>query len=132
MIGLDTNILVRLLVEDDPIQTAQAKQFIESRCTPESPGFINCVVLAELVWVLGSIYRFRRAEIAAAIERMLIGRDRIVEYHDDVRDAVAEYKAGGIDFTDAVIARVNLARGCEATATFDRKAAKLDGFVRVS
>lgn len=132
MIGLDTNILVRLLVEDEPVQTAQAQHFIESRCTPESPGFINCVVLAELVWVLDSVYQFRRAEIAAAIERLLAGRDRIVEHHDQVEQVLVEYRSGGIDFTDSMIARINRVRGCEATATFDRKAAKLDGFVRVS
>jgi predicted nucleic-acid-binding protein len=132
MIGLDTNILVRLLVEDDPVQTRRAKHFIERCCTPESPAFINCVVLAEFVWVLGSIYHFGRAEIAGAIETLLSGRDRVVEYHDDVLYAVAEYKSGNIGFTDAMIARINGARGCEATATFDRKAAKLKGFVRVS
>jgi predicted nucleic-acid-binding protein len=132
MIGLDTNILVRLLVEDDPVQTVEAKHFIGSHCSPETPGFINCVVLAELVWVLDSVYRFRRAEIAAAIERLLHGRDRVVEYQDDVKDVLAQYRSGGIDFTDAIIARINLARGCEATATFDRRAARLKGFVRVS
>lgn len=131
MIGLDTNILVRLLVTDDPIQTAQARHFIDSRCTPESPGFINCVVLAELVWVLGSVYHYRRPEIAAAIESLLAGRDRVVEYDDEVRAALAEYRSDGTDFTDAIIARINRARGCETTATFDRKTAKLDGFIRI-
>ena len=132
MIGLDTNILVRLLVEDDAVQMEQARRFMESRCTPESPGFINCVVLAELVWVLESFYRFDRARIAAAIESMIAGRDRVVEYHDDVREALAEFKSTSIDFTDAMIGRINRARGCEATATFDRKAARLEGFIRVS
>jgi predicted nucleic-acid-binding protein len=132
MIGLDTNVLVRLLVEDDPVQTEQARRFIESHCTPESPGFINCVVLAELVWVLESFYRFGHAEIAAAIESILAGRDRVVEYHDDARAALTEFRSTGIGFTDAMIGRINLIRGCEATATFDRKAARLKGFVRVS
>ena len=132
MIGLDTNILVRLLVRDDPDQTEQARLFIDSRCTAESPGFINCVVLAELVWVLDRVYRFPRQQVAAAVESLLTGRDRIVEYHDDVQAALAEYRSSNIDFIDAVIGRINLAHGCEATATFDRKAAKLKGFVHVS
>ncbi len=132
MIGLDTNILVRLLVRDDPDQTEQARRFIDNRCTPESPGFINSVVLAEVVWVLDRVYRFPRRQIAAAIESLLMGQDRIVEYHDDVQAALAEYRSSNIDFIDAVIGRINLARGCEATATFDRKAARLKGFVRVS
>lgn len=132
MIGLDTNILVRLLVRDDPDQTEQARRFIDNRCTPESPGFINSVVLAEVVWVLDRVYRFPRRQIAAAIESLLMGQDRIVEYHDDVQAALAEYRSSNIDFIDAVFGRINLARGCEATATFDRKAAKLKGFVRVA
>jgi predicted nucleic-acid-binding protein len=132
MIGLDTNILVRLLVQDDPAQTERARRFIDENCTPESPGFINCVVLVELVWVLESVYRFSRSEIAAAIESILAGRDRIVEHHEDVRGALNEFRSSSIDFTDAIIGRVNLAHGCEATATFDRKAAKLKGFMRVS
>jgi predicted nucleic-acid-binding protein len=89
-------------------------------------------VLAELVWVLDSVYRFGRAEIAAAVESVLVGRDRVVEYRDEVQEALTAYKTSGIDFADILIGRVNLARGCEATATFDRKAAKLEGFIRVS
>src|ERR1044072_3756277 len=108
MIGLDKNVLVRLLVRDDPDQTEQARRFIDSRCTPESPGFINCVVLAELVRVLDSVYRFPRPQIAAAIENLMMGRDRIVESHDDVRGALADYQASNIDFTDALICRINL------------------------
>ena len=132
MIGLDTNILVRLLVTDDPVQTAQARRFVDRRCTPESPGFINCVVLAEFIWVLSRVYHYRRAEIADAIESLLGGRDRVFENHDDVQAALIEYKSGGIDFTDALIAYVNRSRGCEATATFDRKAVKLNCFVSVT
>ena len=132
MIGLETNLLVRLLVRDDPVQTEKARHFIDTHCTPESPGYINCIVLAELVWVLDSVYRFGRAEIAAAVESVLVGRDRVVEYRDEVQEALTAYKTSGIDFADILIGRVNLARGCSATATFDRKAAKLEGFLRVS
>jgi predicted nucleic-acid-binding protein len=132
MIGLDTNVLVRLLVRDDPIQTAQAQRFVASRCTSESPGFINSVVLAELIWVLASIYQYQRSEVAKAIEALLTGEDRVVEHHDEVRASLQAYKSGRVDFTDALIARINRLRGCEATATFDRKAGRFDGFVRIS
>jgi len=131
MIGLDTNVLVRLLVADDPAQTARAKRFVDSRCTRESPGFINCIVLAELVWVLASAYDYRRSDIVDAVESLLAGEDRVVEHHDDVRAALEDYKSSRVGFTDALIARLNRVRGCEATATFDHTAAKLDGFVRV-
>jgi predicted nucleic-acid-binding protein len=132
MIGLDANLLVRLVVGDDPQQTRQAKAFVDRYCTPESPGFINCIVLAELVWVLRSSYDYSRSQIAAAVESLVAGADRIVEHAEAVQASLYDYKAGRLDFTDALIAHVNKTRGCEATATFDRKAAKLDGFVRVS
>jgi predicted nucleic-acid-binding protein len=80
MIGLDTNIFVRLVVADDPAQTARAQRFVETRCTPEAPGFINCIVLAELVWVLARAYDYSRAEIAAAVENLLAGDDRVIEH----------------------------------------------------
>jgi predicted nucleic-acid-binding protein len=63
---------------------------------------------------------------------LVIGADRIVEHSAAVRASLDDYKAGRLGFTAALIAYVNEIRGCEATATFDRKAAKLDGFVRVS
>jgi predicted nucleic-acid-binding protein len=132
MIGLDTNLLVRLVVGDDPQQTRQARAFVDQHCSPESPGFINCIVLTELVWVLNTSYDYSRLQIATAVESLAVGADRIVEHADAVQASLDDYKAGRLDFTDALIAHVNKTRGCEATATFDRKAAKLDGFVRVS
>lgn len=129
MIGLDTNILVRLLVADDPEQTARARRFVENRCTRETPGFINCIVLAELVWVLARAYDYSRAEIAAAVESLFAGDDRVIEHDNEVRDALEIYRSGRGDFVDALILYINRARGCEATATFDRRAAKLNGFV---
>jgi predicted nucleic-acid-binding protein len=132
MIGLDTNVLVRLVVGDDPQQTDQAKRFVNRRCTPNSPGFINCIVLAEFVWLLAGTYGYGRSEIATAIEGLLAGDDRVVEHHDEVRASLEDFKAGRADFADALIGHINRARGCEATATFDRKAAKLDSFIPVA
>jgi predicted nucleic-acid-binding protein len=132
VIGLDTNILVRLVVGDDPVQTRQAKRFVESRCSAESPGFINCVVLTEFVWVLARTYGYSRSEIAGTVESLLAGDDRIIEHHEAVRAGLDDYRSGRVDFIDAIIARINCARGCEATVTFDRKAARIEGFVRVT
>ena len=132
MIGLDTNVLVRLVVGDDPQQADKARRFVSRYCTPESPGFIDCVVLAEFVWVLGASYGYARSEIAVAVEGLLAGGDRVVEHHDAVRASLDDYKVGRADFVDALIARVNRAYGCKATATFDQKAAKLENFVQVT
>jgi predicted nucleic-acid-binding protein len=132
MIGLDTNVLVRLVVGDDLEQAKRAKSFIERHCTPDSPGFINCVVLAELVWVLDVSYGYGRPEIAGVVEGLLAGDDRIVEHHDLVRASLEDYRTGRMNFAEALIGSINREQGCETTATFDRKAAKLDGFTLVA
>ena len=76
-------------------------------------------------------YGYGRAEIARVIEALLASRDIMVEDHDAVRGALRVFDRGVADFAEARIGLVNRARGCEATATFDRKAARLDGFVAV-
>lgn len=131
MIGLDTNILVRLFVEDDQVQTAQARRFVRRECTAESPGFINCIVLAELAWVLRR-HGYGKGDIAGVVEKLLSGRDRRVEHPNEVAAALTDRKAGDMDLVDSLIARINRAQGCAVTATFDRKAAKLDGFIHVA
>jgi len=132
MIGLDTNILVRLLTADDPIQTQQAAVFLRDRCSPDAPGFVNCVAMVELVWVLQSIYGYSRANILLAMETLLANGSLAFESRQQVHSAVLAYKTTNCDFVDALLSEINLARGCEATATFDRKAAKVKGFIRVS
>lgn len=132
MIGLDTNILVRLLTADDPIQTRQAAAFLRDRCNPDDPGFVNCVAMVELVWVLQSIYGYSRANILLAVETLLANDSLAFESGQQVHSAVLAYKTTNCDFVDALLSEINLARGCEVTATFDRKAAKVKGFIRVS
>jgi predicted nucleic-acid-binding protein len=131
MIGLDTNVILRCFVDDDPNQARQARQFVADRCTRENPGFVDRVALCEMVWVLSRGHRFDRARAADVVARLLINRDIILEDGDAVRAALKTFMERNIDFADALIGEVNRARGCEATATFDRKAAKLEGFVSV-
>ena len=130
MIGIDTNILARILVADDPVQTEQATRFLKERCSPEDPGFINCIVLAELVWVLQSLYRYSRANVALAVEQLLASEDLQIEAREQVWKALKIYRSVNCDFVDALIGEINRDRGCEATATFDRAASKLS-FIRV-
>lgn len=131
MIGLDTNVLVRFFVADDRAQSERAKRFIESRCTIDDPGFVDRVALCEMVWVLSSGYGYGRAEIARVVDALLASRDIVLEDHEAVRGALRAFERGVADFSDALIGLINRARGCEATATFDRKAARLDSFVAV-
>ncbi|MGH6877971.1 MAG: PIN domain-containing protein [Rhizomicrobium sp.] len=131
MIGLDTNVLVRHLVADDPAQARRVDRLLAERCSAAEPGFVNRIVLCELVWTLDRTYGYGRADIARVIEHLLLVRELRVEDSEHVAAAVRRFRRQNVDFSDALIAEINTAQGCEATATFDRKAAKTAGFVVV-
>jgi predicted nucleic-acid-binding protein len=129
MIGLDSNVIVRILVRDDERQTLQAERLIAA--SGPSGAFVSLTVLIETVWVVESVYGRERDEVVAAVEGLLATAELLIEAEALVRaalDACAGSKAG---FADALIGEVNRAAGCSSTATFDRKAARLDGFSRV-
>lgn len=129
MKGLDTNVLVRYLVQDDPVQSKKAEQFIERECSRESPGFINRIVLCELVWVLESAYGYSQATIAGVLEKILRTRQLQIENLEAAWIALREYQKRGAEFTDSLLATVNRQWGCEHTVTFDKKAGQQEGFV---
>lgn len=129
MIGLDANVLVRYLVQDDPVQARRATRLIETRCTVDMPGFVNRVVLCELAWVLESCYDCPRATVADILLRILRTTELLVEDAACAWRAVESYRRLGVDFADALVGEVNRAHGYAATATFDRKAARLDIFM---
>lgn len=128
MIGLDTNILVRYLAQDDPIQSAKANDIFERRLTAENPGFVSVVAMAETAWVLDRAYGLSGGAIAAAIERMLQIDVLIVEHEQAVFTAMIALKQGRGSFADAIILALGVRAGCSFTLTFDRKAARLSGF----
>jgi len=132
MIGLDTNVLARLFVDDDAAQAVAARRFVAGRCTRQNPGFVDHVALCELVWVLTSVHGYGRTDTVSVIEQLLASQDIILEDNEAVRAALRIFATRGIQFADALIGEINRAHGCEATATFDRKAARLDGFIRVA
>lgn len=128
MIGLDTNVLVRYLTQDDPIQSAKATEIIEGRLSEEEPGYLSVVVLVETVWVLDRAYGFEAEAIAAAIERILQAGVFVVESEQEVFRAMITLKEGEGEFADALIGGLGTTAGCTHTLTFDRKAARLKGF----
>jgi len=128
MKGVDTNVLIRYLVQDDPPQARRANSFLTEECSAEDPGLINRVVLCELVWVLESAYGYPRDNVSLVLERILRTAQLKVEDHEDAWSALREYRAGG-DFADALIAAVNKRLGCQYTVTFDRKAGHRPGFL---
>lgn len=128
MIGLDTNILIRYLTQDDPIQSRKAAEILERRLTEGNPGFISVVVMAEIVWVLDRAYGLADSEIVAAIERMLQIDVLLVENEQEVFTAMIMLKEGRGSFADALIAELGSRAGCLHTLTFDEKALRLSGF----
>ncbi len=128
MIGLNSNILVRYLTQDDPIQSAKATEIIEQRLTEENPGFVSVVAIVETVWVLDRAYDLPTQEIAATVGRMLQTAVLVVENEQDVFTAMIALKLGKGSFADALIAALGARAGCSCTLTFDRKALRLSGF----
>ena len=123
MTGLDTNVLVRYIMQDDPRQSALASRLIES-LSVESPGFVPLVAVVELGWVLSSAYELDRGQLVQAFEALLRTKELVVERADAVWKALRTFQSGGADFADCLIERSAAAAGCERTVTFDRGAAK--------
>jgi predicted nucleic-acid-binding protein len=128
MIGLDSNIVVRYLVQDDPDQSQRATEIIERRLSARNPGFISVVAIAETVWVLDRAYRFSDEDIVAAVEGMLQSDVLVVEREQQVFAAMVALKEARGSFADALIGALGAAAGCSATLTFDRRALRLSEF----
>jgi len=120
MIGLDTNVLVRYLVQDDPDQARRATAVIEGASSRGDVLYLAVITLCELVWVLESAYDRPRAEIASALEQIVRTGGFTVEHADLVREAIDVYRSTSADFADALVGRLNEAAGCTKTLTFDR------------
>ncbi len=128
MIALDTNVLVRYVVEDDEAQTAQAAALIESAESGDGSLFVSQVVLCELVWVLSSVYRQSRATVQAVLEGLMRASHLTIEDAAGARRALAAYSQRRGDFADYVIRERAWSAGCEHVATFDKKVLEENGF----
>jgi predicted nucleic-acid-binding protein len=128
MIGLDTNILVRYLAQDDPAQSPIATDIMEFRLSHDNPGFISVVAMVETVWVLDRAYGLADREIAVALERMLQADTLVIENEQQVFTATMALKEGRGSFADALIAALGDRAGCTHTLTFDKASSKLPGF----
>ncbi len=131
MIGLDTNVLVRYIMQDDARQSPKATRLIES-LTGEQPGFVPLVSIVELVWVLSSSYGLNRAQVVEALDLLLRSKEIVVDRADLVLQAQRRFAIGGADFADCLIERIAQAKGCQATMTFDAGAVKAAGMTLVT
>lgn len=131
MIGIDTNVLIRHLVGDDATQAERAGKLLREKCTPDDPGFVNRIVLCEVAWTLDRTYGYNREQIAGLIEALVVTRELEIEDRDQVASAIKLFRRSNIGFSDTLIAEINLARGCDGTATFDGRASRIKGFFPV-
>lgn len=131
MIGLDTNVLVRYLVQDDAEQAAAASRAIRAAVEGKERLFLCGIVLCETVWVLETAYGHDREAIAGVLDRILLSEGFEVEGRDEVSAALRAYGAGGGDFADYLVGHVSAANGCTYTLTFDRVLHGTAGFEAV-
>ncbi len=128
MIGLDTNVLVRYLTQDDAIQSSKATDLFERVITESEPGYISIVAMVETIWVLERTYEFSAADIAVAIEGMLQASVLTVENEQEVFTAMIAMKERRASFSHALIGALGAKAGCSRTMTFDRGVARLESF----
>lgn len=126
MIGLDTNVLVRYLAQDDPEQSALATELVEGLSADE-PGHISLVALIEAIWVLESCYAMDKPGLCSLLAQLLQSQELVVQDAATVWKALRAFQAGAADFADCLIERSCAACGCTATLTFDRAAARTAG-----
>ena len=124
MIGIDTNVLVRYIAQDDPGQSKRASHLIEDECSAVTPGFVSTVVLVELVWVSESCYGAARAEVAEILRRILSIRQLVVQDTEIAWKALRLFESSKADFADCLIECTAVATGCSVVMTFDKAAAK--------
>jgi predicted nucleic-acid-binding protein len=127
MIGIDTNVLVRLLVADDQRQFEKARRLVRQEAARGDPVMVSQLVLLECEWVLRSRYGFAKAAIFGVLSGLLDSTDLQIEDEAGVEEALYLWKDSGADFADCLIAARNRALGCDSTLSFDAKAAKLPG-----
>lgn len=132
MIGLDTNVLVRYIMQDDARQSPKATKIIEAFDTVENCGYVTLVSLIELVWVLGTSYELTRAQVAQALDSLIRAKQLKIESADQVIRALRVFKAGKSDFADCLIERSAANAGCEKTVTFDVNASRHAGMTLIA
>lgn len=132
MTGLDTNILLRYLLLDDPVQSPKAVRVIEREARRSNVLFVSLTTILEIVWVLQSYYEMSDQETAGAVQKILQIERFTVQNKNEVSAAARALYSGDGSFADVLIGALGVWAGCKSTLTFDRKAARLPGFELIS
>ncbi|MFC3121859.1 PIN domain-containing protein [Agaribacter flavus] len=122
MIGIDTNILIRYLAQDDKAQALLASTLIEEKLTANTPGFISMITLVEITWVLQKCYRASKNDLCSTIKMILETKQFQVERAESCYRALKLFEMGSGDFSDALISSISKDAGCSCVMTFDKKA----------
>jgi predicted nucleic-acid-binding protein len=130
MIGLDTNVLVRYIMQDDPTQSPKATKLIEA-LSVDDPGFVSIVSVVELGWVLSSSYGLTREQLTQAYETLLRTTEIVIDRADHLLKALRVFKATSADLADCLIECAGARAGCVCTMTFDTGAAKVAGMTLI-
>lgn len=128
MRSLDTNVIIRFLVNDDKKQGDIVRALFEKAENGGISFFVTIPVLLEVLWILDSVYDFSRDEIISAIESLSSMPVIIFEKADVVQDFIAAGRRTKIELSDTLIGVSSKKAGCESTITFDVKASKSDLF----
>ena len=129
MLGVDTNVLVRFLVQDDPKQSQRARDFLDRAIDSGVPCFVSDVVLCEMVWVLTKSYKTRRFDVARIVGHLLRARHLTFTSLERLFTALEAYQVGDGDFSDYLIREHSRGEGYEMVATFDGDLLKDAGFI---
>ena len=124
MIGLDTNILVRYITQDDAQQAQRANRIIEHLCSKTSQGYIAQIVLCELVWVLQRAYGYDKQQVVSVLDQVLVTIEFSIENEDIARKALEAWRNGVAGYSDYLLVLANQSAGCELTYSFDMKLAQ--------
>ena len=123
MIGLDTNIIVRYITQDDAKQALIATKVVEDELSAGNPGFITLITLVEITWVLESCYDQSKQDILDILHGLLTTKQLMVERGDVAYLAIKRCRLSSkADFSDAVITVLSEQEGCSEVLTFDKKA----------
>ena len=128
MVGLDTNVILRYLLQDDPKQAALANHIVDRVLSSRNPGFISLVTILEIVWVLRSLLQQTPTELAAHLEHLLAADSFEVQNEQQVFEAAFALKRRTGEFEDALIGALNAWAGCPHTLTFDKRALRMPYF----
>jgi predicted nucleic-acid-binding protein len=128
MIALDTNILVRLMTQDDPRQATLAERLIQQATETGQECFVSDVVLCELEWVLENSYGATRSDLLVAIQELAGRQIFVFENSDSLQQAINLYRESKVEFSDALIGAKAWAKGAVTTYTFDRVLSRQEGF----